>query len=104
MRGEYIANTTTHFERATSSTSSTSAMRNELIQAADDNLLGRTPVSLIADAAGSTALMEFTPDEWLDATPLMRAFDVDPLQPRHDRKIARSARGPSLARRDGGRL
>lgn len=49
-------------------------MRRELASMAGDLMLGRVPTELVAMAAGGPSLNDLTPEEWLEATTLMRAL------------------------------
>jgi hypothetical protein len=49
-------------------------MRRELAAVAGDLVLGRVSAELVAMAVGGPSLTDFTPEEWLESTTLMRAL------------------------------
>ena len=73
MEPEYVRNVITfllenreYFHAAT--------VRRMAIQTVGDLLLDRPSAELVAEAVGAPALIDLTPEEWLESTPLMRAL------------------------------
>lgn len=71
MSREYRENVVTHLLTHQDAYHAGSVQRS-LVQQLGDTLLGRVNVDALAEALGAPGVHELTPQEWLEATPLMR--------------------------------